>query len=1140
MNLPLSELQAQQREYERLKRVHEKSSSSSTLGPSAPDQHSPSPRAANAANIASQRQHRSLRQLSLSLSELGNAPLPSVASIAAHGPLYDHITPTNEQLWISLCERVLSLYQEASKNQETSIKANIIAYLLQLPALTLTKMRGGKRAVKNRLHDKTVQRRLSTAIQLLPHVQRSSSSQQNSAYLPTPERNNFSPPGGAELPEIDNQDVSPLQHGRRLVFDAESEVKEEKEEKRSQADLDEKHNDPRLHSSFSSSTASMRSGVPSSLTELDQHMIKRVKRLIRTGHLRRATQTLNTTTTMADCTQPEVLAQLEQLHPDLPADAVIPGLPATSAPIQLSNDSHLRRILLHTNSGASGGPSGWAGNMLSTLVNSTTCMDGLACLFQDILNNDLPASIRPHILACRLVASNKPNGGKGIRPIAIGEMFYRVAATIAVRRVSDKAVKLLQPHQFGVGLPSGCERVIHILQHQLTDTTCKRAALQIDISNAFNTCNRALLLDKLYHTPELQPIWRISHFAYSTPSDLFFPQASTPPLQSRNGVRQGDPLSSLLFCLYIRDTLLDPTLKTEGVQPLAFIDDGYLVGPPAAVMHCFTHLQTTLPDLNLHINSDKSKFIYFHQHTNPVSQTVKDALDQHHISMEAESAEVLGAVIGRTTADIRDRMALLFPANHFQNSAFIRRLTSGELAVQIAMNLLRQSGIPRLGYLLRCMAPDCIDEVTDDFDRTVSQAAQRLLDIAGEQCTRYATHLLSAPLKLGGFGLTKASYMSPLAYLSSLATMAADGTLTARDMTDNDHELSTSSLAHTWLADCINRIHRLVTSPSQPLSLSSAQPDPTHLSSKTTHLPSSASSFVSFYRERPSRATGLHRHLSKLATHTLSTSAATEAIAQATSAQDKALIKAHLQCIQAPFASTWKTTLPSSAQTTLTDTEYRTAARLNLLLPPHSNTLPSKCLSCGNDEANARDPWHYLSCNHYKRRQATQRHDSIVRILHHYVHQAGGASTMEITGLDRDKDSHLRPDLEIVFPGQHLISDVVITHPLCPSHFPVSSRTPLAAANKAADGKDTKYKRLAKFQDARLLPFGIDTMGGYSDSATLLLDQITLACQDFATVLTPLQIARGLRAAIAIAVQKGNTAIILAAYARATLSSPAA
>ena len=58
-----------------------------------------------------------------------------------------------------------------------------------------------------------------------------------------------------------------------------------------------------------------------------------------------------------------------------------------------------------------------------------------------------------------------------------------------------------------------------------------------------------------------------------------------------------------------------------------------------------------------------------------------------------------------------------------------------------------------------------------------------------------------------------------------------------------------------------------------------------------------------------------------------------------------------------------------------------------------------------------------------------------------------------------------------------------------------------AAKFKAAGGKDTKYERLTKPQNARLLPFGVETTGAYFDSATLLLGQITLACQDFATVL---------------------------------------
>src|ERR1700722_3606461 len=44
--------------------------------------------------------------------------------------------------------------------------------------------------------------------------------------------------------------------------------------------------------------------------------------------------------------------------------------------------------------------------------------------------------------------------------------------------------------------------------------------LSTDIRNAFNNCDRALLLEKLYNTEELRRIFPIVNFAYSSPSKL--------------------------------------------------------------------------------------------------------------------------------------------------------------------------------------------------------------------------------------------------------------------------------------------------------------------------------------------------------------------------------------------------------------------------------------------------------------------------------------------------------------------------------------------------------------------------------------------------------------------------------------------
>src|SRR5271156_5368308 len=98
----------------------------------------------------------------------------------------------------------------------------------------------------------------------------------------------------------------------------------------------------------------------------------------------------------------------------------------------------------------------------------------------------------------------------------------------------------------------------------------------------------------------------------------------------------------------------------------------------------------------------------------------------------------------------------------------------------------------------------------------------------------------------------------------------------------------------------------------------------------------------------------------------------------------------------------------------------------------------------------------------------------------------------------------LRPDMQIVFPGQHILTDVVISHPLCPTHLPAAASSERAAraaqrrasdnaapsssprddspsarvANKQAQGKLDKYQHIASYHNAELLPFSLETTGG--------------------------------------------------------------
>jgi len=59
---------------------------------------------------------------------------------------------------------------------------------------------------------------------------------------------------------------------------------------------------------------------------------------------------------------------------------VIPAV-NTAAPVQLlEDDDFMRRLLSRSDNGAASGPSGWGGNLLSSLAQSDICRAGIVCL----------------------------------------------------------------------------------------------------------------------------------------------------------------------------------------------------------------------------------------------------------------------------------------------------------------------------------------------------------------------------------------------------------------------------------------------------------------------------------------------------------------------------------------------------------------------------------------------------------------------------------------------------------------------------------------------------------------------------------------------------------------------------------------
>ena len=236
------------------------------------------------------------------------------------------------------------------------------------------------------------------------------------------------------------------------------------------------------------------------------------------------------------------------------------------------------------------------------------------------------------------------------------------------------------------------------------------------------------------HAPDLFPF---VHSSYSPPS-LFW---SYKPIQSTEGVLQGDPLAPLLFCVTIYP--LVSQLKSElGVW---YLDDGTIEGVTEDVKHDLEVVVREGAALGLLLNERKSEVIC---KDTAARDSILSSIPGAQV-IDPASASLLGSPIGDTDST-SDAI--------FRKTQLLR--TMGEklqyVSAHDALLLLRNSlAIPKLLYLLRsshCHLSPNLKDYDDVLRSIVGSVANTCLD-------DNAWSQASLPVKAGGLGIHSANFL---------------------------------------------------------------------------------------------------------------------------------------------------------------------------------------------------------------------------------------------------------------------------------------------------------------------------------------------------------------------------------------------
>lgn len=1029
---------------------------------------------------------------------------PSMDVIANHGPLYNIVPYSAKIKFQNYCAEAFQDYLSANQRNDAEAKLDALTRLLQAPVLVLSKNVKQRSKATNFKH---------TELQIQTGRQTNSN---------------------VEDEDEDVCDVSASSGTDELNDTSE--------------DATAHHDDHVFESN------------PEAVSKEQARLVNKAVGLIRSSHLSRASKTLcrnpADSPTSANTTA-EVVEQFQKLHPRAKSDVSSVCLPPLTSSITINlkdaqEEKQFRKLIQRMADGASPGLSGWTGDMLKEIYPNPTCREGLALLLTDICNGALPDAAKEYLLPSHLVPVLKPN--KSIRPISMGEIFYRAAASYIVATVKETAASLLDPIQFGVGKGAGCEQAVHRLQHLLTqDAPHCLAGIAVDFRNAFNERCRADILRELYRYPELQRIWRIVHWAYADPSalwirhveqrHLFWPQEE---LSSEEGVKQGDPLSALLFSLSMK-SIYDAAVAavpTGSVSAVAFLDDCTLVGlPDRRLFQAFEALKSAAKDGGLDINVSKTKLLWLHKGV-PLPSSIQSRAAEVGMQVDVGATLLLGTPIG-TDIDLMSNMALTLIK---EQQSYFNSILAVQMPVQEALTLLRMCAVPRLNYLSRTVHPRVLEPAAGYFDQLMYQTAIQKLQLpmsststststtisssnaaAANEAAR-AMKQLRLPIRLSGLGLRSVVESMHFAYLASIIRVAYEDPKWWQERGPNEENNFGLCLQLDQVIQHVqNQLPKQLRKHLCPQTHKHITPfiKQTLTKSKTKRSGNK--------NKAMDRAPSLLRLQAEL----------TSAFAQSTLTDLKKNTKSNsldfnrLSTLsqRRTESHTWIQVVARDPSLRMQDHVIRQAVCYRLGLNPYPN-LPPVCL-CGKDRPYHTNHYHALSCPVLRSRGTNLRHHLIAKNLTTWMRRAGINVEREVEGMSADDNK--RPDIVFWNHYQQHVVDVTVTDPLNATNTRRVGSVPSRLTEHAAEQhsntfdaitealekrKHKHYQQLVDMNDAIFHTAAACTTGKLGKQFRHLLDLISSIAQEENGGFDPQEIIQGIRGSVAVAIQVGNAVVM--------------
>jgi hypothetical protein len=405
-----------------------------------------------------------------------------------------------------------------------------------------------------------------------------------------------------------------------------------------------------------------------------------------------------------------IIDKFKQLHPiGNPLGNLQNALPA----IQINPDLVLE-VISKLPSKSSTGLSSWSNELLKFVCHykcdsnslNIAILDNLCSLINAIFNgNGGPAK---SWIASFFFFLDKADGGH--RPIAVDNIFVRLFGKCISKLKSFEIGDKIKSVQLGVGISGGCEFVAHTVTnwtHEICSSPFSdKIILRIDITNAFNSISReSIQAGIIKFCPSLLNYF---NWAYGDATELVLINGKVIG-HSSSGIRQGDPLGPMFFCLGFYDPLIKTKEAFPDVDILGYMDDTVIHGNLASSIEALKFFGNELKQIGLTINCKKT-LLFGHS---SIIDSFNDP-ELPDISKSSTGFIILGCPVG-TSDYINNELENLF--NNFKFHLSLLR----KVDIQISFILLKFCVNTKWGYYGRVCCPWLIKTFASKIDLEVDK-----------------------------------------------------------------------------------------------------------------------------------------------------------------------------------------------------------------------------------------------------------------------------------------------------------------------------------------------------------------------------------------------------------------------------------